>query len=56
MSFSELLWDISQEQRISDLEKQVKTLQEQMGVAFQWISHFKDMSEKISVPITEQNN
>jgi hypothetical protein len=56
MSFSDLIWDISQEQRITELEKQVKTLQEQIGVAFQWISHFKDMSEKISVPNTEQNN
>jgi hypothetical protein len=56
MSFSDLIWDISQEQRIAELEKQVKTLQEQIGVAFQWISHFKDISEKISVPNTEQNN
>ena len=37
MSLSELLWDITQEQRITDLEKEVEELKEQMAVCAKWI-------------------
>mgnify|MGYP000367256432 CR=1 FL=1 len=37
MSLSEILWDITQEQRITDLEKEVEELKEQMAVCAKWI-------------------
>ena len=37
MSLSELLWDITQEQRIAELEKEVVELKEQMAVCAKWI-------------------
>jgi hypothetical protein len=42
MSGIGLLWDITQEQRICDLEEQVKELQEQMAMAARWIAHFQE--------------
>jgi len=46
MSALEFIWDASQEGRISDLEDQVKELQEQMAMAARWINYLREENER----------
>jgi len=46
MSALEFIWDASQEGRISELEDQVKELQEQMAMAARWINYLREEHER----------
>ena len=46
MSALEFIWDASQEGRISELEDQVKELQEQMAMAARWINYLREENER----------
>lgn len=50
MSLGNLIWDLSQEERISDLERQVKVLEEQMAMAAKWIVFLANLDKNFSCP------
>lgn len=55
MSAINLLWDISQESRISELEAQVKEQKEQIDMLCRWVEYLKSSIEAHGVlPIEAQ--
>lgn len=46
MSLSGFMWDISQEERIQELEDRVKELEEQMGMAAKWINYLREQQNE----------
>jgi hypothetical protein len=47
MGVFNLFWDLTQEERLSELEDRVKELEEQMAMAAKWINYLKEQGNVI---------